>query len=424
MEINEKIMLRLGYAQTDITPIVPVKTIGFNKDDNNAYGVLKPLLAQVAVWSEKELCCLITIDSIGFKKELCDSLRKRVCEAIGTTFDKVMVCFSHCHSAPNADTVSEYYKMLCEKVEVAARQANEHLGTVCAGWGNAHVAIGINRREGNRNLDNRLGVLKICDAKDNTTRLILIRVTAHCNTLKRDNDMISPDYFGDIREILKGYYQCPVMVIQGAAGNIAPKYFKSKETPIDARGEQFIRSETALEDIAQEVFKQAGPIIDIIKTTKDASVQMYSNSIVLYAEVPAYEQACVVAKEAMDNCGIDGTDWLAEVRRLNTGGIKTQEETVEVQYLQIGEGCLCGVPHEIMVEFALKAMERRKDEFFYFNGYTNGCLSYFPTEEEFDLGGYEVYWSMLLYYSYFNRVFPLVRESAEKLIDFVVNNKH
>lgn len=76
-----------------------------------------------------------------------------------------------------------------------------------------------------------------------------------------------------------------------------------------------------------------------------------------------------------------------------------------------------------MVEFALKAMERRKDEFFNFNGYTNGCLFYIPTEEEFDLGGYEVYWSMLLYYSYFNRVFPLVRESAEKLIDFIVNNK-
>jgi len=259
------------------------------------YGVLKPLLAQVSVWSDTDLCCLITIDSIGFKKELCDNLRRRVCEAIG-----------------------------------------------------------VNRREGNQNLDNRLGILKICDAQSGDIKLILLRVTAHCNALKRDNDMISSDYFGDIRDVLKAHYQCPIMVIQGAAGNIAPKYFRSAETPIDAKGEQFICSKTALEDIAQEVFMQA----------------------------------CVVAKEAMDNCGIDGTDWLAEVSRLNIIGIKTQEETVEVQYLQIGEGCLCGVPHEIMVEFAINTMERRKDEF-----------------------------------SYFNRVFPLVRESAEKLIDFVVNYK-
>lgn len=294
------------------------------------YGVLKPLLAQVALWREKEeLCCLITIDSIGFKKELCDKLRRRVGEAIG-----------------------------------------------------------VNRRVGNQNLDNRLGILKICDAKSGDIKLILLRVTAHCNALKRDNDMISPDYFGDIRDVLKAHYQCPIMVIQGAAGNIAPKYFKSAETPIDARGEQFIRSETALEDIAQEVFKQAVPIIDTIEVKCDAFANMYSKSITLYAEVPTYERACIVAKEAMDNCGIDGTDWLAEVSRLNSIGIKTQEETVEVQYLQIGEGCLCGVPHEIMVEFAINTMERCKDEF-----------------------------------SYFNRVFLLVRESAERLIDFVVNNR-
>ena len=41
---------------------------------------------------------------------------------------------------------------------------------------------------------------------------------------------------------------------------------------------------------------------------------------------------------------------------------------------------------------------------------------------KFDMGGYEVYWSMLIYYSYFNRVFPLMRESATKLLDFVVGN--
>ena len=75
-----------------------------------------------------------------------------------------------------------------------------------------------------------------------------------------------------------------------------------------------------------------------------------------------------------------------------------------------------------MVEFALRSKEKLDDEFFYLNGYTNGCASYFPTEEEFELGGYEVYWSLLMYYSYFNRVFPLMKESATTLINFVVNN--
>lgn len=46
----------------------------------------------------------------------------------------------------------------------------------------------------------------------------------------------------------------------------------------------------------------------------------------------------------------------------------------------------------------------------------NGCTGYLPTEDEFDEGGYEVYWSMLIYYIYYKRVFPLNRNSAKYLL--------
>ena len=68
------------------------------------------------------------------------------------------------------------------------------------------------------------------------------------------------------------------------------------------------------------------------------------------------------------------------------------------------------------------AKEMLQNESFYLNGYTNGCLTYFPTEDEFDHGGYEVYWSMLIYYIYFDRVAPFVREAATDLVRFAVRN--
>ena len=291
------------------------------------------------------------------------------------------------------------------------------------GCGNAHANIGVNRRKENDALDNRVGILKVTDSEStDAVELIVLRVTAHCNSLKRDNYLISPDFFGDIRETFGAYYNCPVMIIQGAAGNIAPKYFKSKETPIDASGEQYIRSENALKDMAQEVLKQSIPVIEKIEAEWETGVKIYTKNTILYAEVPTYENACLIAEEAKVNCNIDGGKWLAEIRRLNERGVTVQEETVEVQYLKIGKWCVCGVPYELMVEFAVRAAEMLDDEFFYLNGYTNGCSSYFPTEEEFDMGGYEVYWSMLIYYSYHKRVFPLKRESATKLLSFVVGN--
>ncbi len=230
-------MLRLGYAEVDITPHGSIEMIGFNRGDNLSRGVLKPLLAQVSVWEAEDICCLITIDSIGFKRELTNHLRKIVCRTLNITFDKVMICFSHCHSAPNADAVEEYYETVCRRIEETVKDAMTQLREVSIGCENAYVDIGVNRREGNDSLDKRLGILKVCNAgEERTNELLLLRLTAHCNALKRDNYMISPDYFGDIRDTLKEYYNCPIMIIQGAAGNIAPKYFKSKETPIDALG--------------------------------------------------------------------------------------------------------------------------------------------------------------------------------------------
>ena len=416
-------MLRMGYAEVDITPVKPVETVGSNRKDNISRGVLKSLYAQVTVWEGDELCCLVTIDSLGFKKELSNSLREVLGQELCVSSDKVMLCFSHCHSAPNVDVEKEYYEMVCRKIRMAVVMAREHLCGVCTGYGNAEVAIGVNRRKGSNSLDKRAGILKVCDDESEATKLLILRITAHCNSLKRDNYMISPDFFGEIREIFGSYYHCPIMVIQGSAGNIAPKYFQSVETPIDARGDQYVRSENALTDMATEVFNETLPIIEQIDVKKDMVARMHSRNLFLHAEVPTYEKARRIAKESKENCGIDGLKWLEEVKRLNECGIKKQEENVEVQYFRIGDWCLCGVPYELMVEFANSAWENLQNEFFYLNGYTNGCLSYFPTETEFDHGGYEVYWSMLLYYSYFGRVFPLERESASKLLDFVVRNR-
>ncbi len=415
-------MIKLGYAETDITPDIPLQLVGFNRADNTSRGVLKPLLAQVSIWESEKCHCLITIDSIGFKKELADILRIKVSNILEVSCDKVMLCFSHCHSAPDVDNSEEYFEMVCRNVLMAVHSAMANMYPVSVGWDNVEVDIGVNRREDNISLDKRAGILKVCGLEKGERKLLLIRVTAHCNVLKRDNYLISPDYFGSIRELLQEKYGCPIMVIQGSAGNIAPKYFNSAETPIDARGPQYIRSNTALEDMAAVVCEKLSQRIALIEVADTLAVDMYSREMRLYADVPSLAVAEKIAEEARNYCGIDGTSWLEEIKRLHNAGVYRQEETIEVQYFAIGKWCICGVPYELMVEFALESIEKLNNPFFYVNGYTNGCLSYFPTGEEYDKGGYEVYWSILIYYKYFNRVFPFERDSAYKLIEFILKN--
>ena len=53
----------------------------------------------------------------------------------------------------------------------------------CAGWGNGHTSIGVNRRADSAQLDDRLGVLKVTDPATGELRLLLLRLTAHANEM-------------------------------------------------------------------------------------------------------------------------------------------------------------------------------------------------------------------------------------------------
>ena len=126
-----------------------------------------------------------------------------------------------------------------------------------------------------------------------------------------------------------------------------------------------------------------------------------------------------IAEEAHRAAEIDGARWLREVARLNAEGVKEQYETVEMQFFQLDEGALIGVANEIMCELALEVAKKAGKTVF-LGGYTNGSAGYLPTAEEYDRGGYEVFWSMLEYFMYYPRVMPLERDSAETIVEMAL----
>ena len=63
--MEEILFEKVASKQTNITPLTPKKLVGFYREDSLSKGILAPLIAQVAVWKSDEMCCLITIDSIG-----------------------------------------------------------------------------------------------------------------------------------------------------------------------------------------------------------------------------------------------------------------------------------------------------------------------------------------------------------------------
>ncbi len=412
--------LEFGFSETEITPHTPIQTIGFGVQEP-ATGVERALMAQATVWRLGEtICAVIAIDHIGFAIDHARSLRTRIADLIGAGLEQVMLCFSHTHAAPNDSAEPEYSEWVDERVLDAVRRAMNGMLPVRAAWGCADVEIGVNRRMGAA-LDRRAGILKVVDAKTGANAFALLRLTAHGNALKADNRLISPDWIGAARDWISKKLHCPVMIAQGASGNVAPKYFCSKLKPPDAddTSGRFVRTNDALSEMARAVWKGVGRVFDGIQAREVRTLRMHSARKAFLARVPEMPRAREIAEEAHRAAEIDGARWLREVARLNAEGVKEQYETVEMQFFQLDEGALIGVANEIMCELALEVAKKAGKTVF-LGGYTNGSAGYLPTAEEYDRGGYEVFWSMLEYFMYYPRVMPLERDSAETIVEMAL----
>lgn len=426
-----------GFAETNITPDGPVQLVGFPRIDNQSRGILHPLNAQILIFRfQEETMCLAAVDSLGFTVELTMKLRKEIASVLNISTDKIMVCFSHTHSAPNAAEEPAYFTFVCDQICIAAKEAAKQMRPFHVAWGIGDHLIGINRRSDTSAVEPRLGILKLEDP-DGKPALLLLRVSAHANVLTSDNYKISSDYFGLTRQKLSNTFGCPVMMVQGASGNLRPRFQQENADFMEIQGvdalekpytdtekqKYFQQSLDALENMADSVLASVVPIWKKLKTEPVHRLAMFSVIHPFAADVPSLKRAEEIAEEAETEAGIDGNGWLMEVRKLREKKVFTQTADIEFQYFMLNDGCFCGVANEIMCEISLDVWQKSEDSLFFLNGYTNGIDSYLPTAEEYDKGGYEVLWSNLIYYPYHGRVMALNRDSAGQLASFAVSDR-
>ena len=123
-------------------------------------------------------------------------------------------------------------------------------------------------------MDGRLGILKLAARDGKEPEVLLIRVTAHANVLSGDNYFISADYIGAARKRLEEAYGCPVMMVQGAAGDIRPRYHQDNMEYVEIHCWEMARkgfsqeyrqkyepqSRRALEQMAEDVFRSVDAV--------------------------------------------------------------------------------------------------------------------------------------------------------------------
>jgi hypothetical protein len=411
--MNNIYNFKAAFAQADITPDFQVELIGCYREDSKSQGVLHSLYVQVLVLEFRgKNYCLIAIDSLGLTTTLSNELRSIVAKQLETSISCVMLGFSHTHSAPaplSPVNGERYFRLMRDQIKKCVAEALEKLQPCKAGWAITNTQIGENRREGCTTVDNRLGALKIINFATGCPIAVILRITAHANILMSCNNMVSSDYFGVAREKLQNYFLCPVVLIQGAAGNVKPagvdKILGGSIPDLDRIAGILLNSAKQLRFNMMEV----------------NNLQMYSKKFDYYSDVPSEEEAEQIADDAKESCGIDGSGWLKECERLRKSGVALQVQEGEIQFFNLNGGCFCGVPDEIFCEISLEASKLAYAPYLFLNGYTNGCTGYIPHREEWVKGGYETLYSYLQYFQFHGHVMPFQKDTADRLVKLVLS---
>jgi hypothetical protein len=259
----------VGVARIDITPPAGIyrRCWGAALHDT-ARGVHRPLtLTSVAFRTPDDGPPLVLVDAdLGWwiSPALERTFRGQLLAALGLPAERLLFCLTHTHSAPpltppephwpGGDLLAAYLESLHPTALEAVRRAIDSLQPATIEWHHGRCGLATNRdlQDPTRPAAPRI----ICgfnpEAPADDT-LVVGRITAatgrplatvvnyacHPTTLAWENDLVSPDYVGALRETVEQGGGGMAVFLQGASGELAPRYQYVGDPAIaDAHGRQ------------------------------------------------------------------------------------------------------------------------------------------------------------------------------------------
>lgn len=415
-------MSKVGVYKVDITPPLGIEFIGYHRP-TGITNVDERIYATAFVFeSNKSKTIFISIDNIGMLIEDTSRIREQIAIELNIPYEEISVVYTHTHSGPatvsNSEIVNAYKTILVKNVVKAAINANDNVQPSEVGWNVTMGDIGVNRREvttegrvemgTNENgiVDKRIGILAIRNQTTQRLSGAVVFCTAHPNVLKSDSDILSADYPGLTREILEQTLKCPVIIVQGAAGNVNAKYRGSMEA---IKQMAYAISGNVLTMMPAVTFKA-------ISKLKTISTKLKMN----LKEIPEPNEIKRMALVTKERWGVNTNSWLTAMLDKYNQQRKDLSIDMEIQLFQINEGSFSGIPMEPFSESALEVQEKLNNKLAFFGGYINGYLGYLPTKEAYPYGGYEVELNPVVYGPITNLWMPPVENTADLVVNKVL----
>jgi hypothetical protein len=244
---------RIGIARADITPPVGIyaRNWGAAKHDV-ARAIHRPLTLTVMTLAPAtggQILVFVDAD-LGWWKSMQTSrdFLSRLQQTLSVEPGSLIFALSHTHSAPplmdaedslaGSGSHQKWMKELFASTVRTVHEAMEHrfVGTIDWHTGRCNLATNRDLPDPNPSQqrivcgynpdgdpDDALLVGRITDTTGRT-QATLVNYACHPTTLAWDNEAISPDYVGAMRETVQQVTNAPALFFLGACGELAPRY--------------------------------------------------------------------------------------------------------------------------------------------------------------------------------------------------------
>ncbi|MET9020454.1 alkaline ceramidase [Actinopolymorpha sp. NPDC004070] len=344
---------QVGAATVDVTPPAGLAMSGFLARTSRATGAHDPLTVRAVT---VDGTAVVTVDACGLHEDTCRRIRERL---RGEVADAV-VAATHTHGGPavvpgrlGGPVDPGHLRLLEDACVDAVRTALHHARPARLRFGSgADPGVARNRRRHGGPVDSALPVLVWTD-ETGATVTILTAYACHPVVLGADNTLWTADYPGVVRRQLELAHPGAVAVfLTGCCGDA--------NTGHSADASTLRASDTRTYGACERV---GTAVAQAVLDTRTCPVE-----------------GPVGARSAeLDLERLDGSSWTGRVSVLDWCGIR-----------------LVALPGEPFAATAMALRCAAPDPLAVF-GYADGCPGYFPTREEYALGGYEVEQAHLYY---------------------------
>lgn len=425
--------VQVGIASIDITPPIGISANPWGKSASAiSRGVHRPMEATVVAISSaigESLSLIIGMDLGWIGCHQCDviNFRSRLARELNLGIDEILVNLSQTHKGPpfcsheaireGGELVPDYIESTIRKIIVAAKSAiaAQEIADITWGYGkcglgtvrdlkvsdgaNSQVVVGFDPEQ---EPDETLVVGRVSDL-EGKIRLVIVNYGCHPTSVGWECDLISPDYIGRAREVIKENTGAPMLFLLGACGNVAPKEQYSGDVRVADRNGEILGYAT-LSALATMLAPASELRFDQVITSGSnlaswVSVAVEPNPILerkkIFVEMK-HKELLSEAEMRRAWAPLTATETFLNFRIRKQFEIRidyvTDHETVRhpVWIWKIGDAIVIAHAGEAYLELARELRKRNSDRMILFLDMTNGPgYIYLPTKASYESNTYQ-----------------------------------